>query len=89
MRILVFLLAWITAPTQCMEQLALINSDDSKEIIETEISSFGNLLDELMVYLFCFILETCLKKICKKLAHLSLVNRKFKQIANKSARPKF
>ncbi len=78
-RIVIFLLAFLIANAQCMEQPALT-------VIEAELGSIDNLPDELIVYLFSFIPQaSSAKEIFNKLAQLSLVNRKFAQIAEDKA----
>ncbi len=52
----------------------------------SELGSFGNLPDELLLHLFSFIPKAkSMKEIFKKLAQLSLVNSKFKEIAEDKA----
>ncbi len=73
-----FLLASITENSQCMEQPKQLQ----KEITENKLGSFSNFQDEHIAYLFSFIPEaSSMKEIFKKLAQLSLVNSKFKEIA--------
>ncbi len=76
--ILVFLLVCLSANTQCMEQPTPLQ----QEIAENELGSFSNFPEALIEYLFYFIPEaSSMKEIFKKLAQLSLVNSKFKEIA--------
>lgn len=52
------------------------------KIDEAPVANFEHLPDELIVYLFSFIPEaTSMREVFNKLAQLSLVDRKFKQIA--------
>lgn len=56
---------------------------DEKISEKEDLVNFDNWSDELIVYLFSFIPEaSSMKEIFNKLAQLSLVNRKFKQIAD-------
>ncbi len=74
-KIVFFLLACITADMRCMEQPAPTD-------IELESGSFARWPDELIMHLFAFVPEaSSMKEIFNKLAQLSLVNRKFQQIA--------
>ncbi len=78
-KIVVFLLACLTANMQCME----LPIQQQQEIHENGLGSLSKLPDELIVYLFSFIPEcTSMKEIYKGLAHLALVNTKFTQIAD-------
>ncbi len=77
-KILIFLLVCLSANSQCMEQPKQLE----RKIEENELGSFGNWPEVLIEYLFYFIPEaSSMKEIFKKLAQLSLVNSKFKEIA--------
>ncbi len=72
-----FLLASITENSQCMEQPKQLE----RKIEENELGSFSNFPEVLIEYLFYFIPEaSSMKEIFKKLAQLSLINSKFKEI---------
>ncbi len=76
-KILIFLLVCLSANTQCMEQ----PQQRERKIEENELGSFGNWPEVLIEYLFYFIPEaSSIKEIFKKLAQLSLINSKFKEI---------
>ncbi len=75
-KLLALSLACLTANVQCMEQPELTD-------IPSELGSFSNLPDELMVYFFSFMPKgASIKEIFNTLAELSLVDSKCKRIAD-------
>ncbi len=85
-KVLFLLLAYIIITIHSMEDLAVFDGNQTKQLTDNDPDIFETLPDELVVYLFSYIPDIPaahnIQEVLKALIQLSLVNVKFKRIAD-------